>query len=93
MFHARDKNSLDLGLGGPKDHVVCFVLNSEAFGPKTAPPNVNKWFDIEIVSVIIYSVYTKTNFRVQWMYNTNLHRRSLDNYEEIVFFKSILQNM
>ena len=38
MFHARDKNSLDMGLGGPKDNVVCFVLNSEAFVPKTAPP-------------------------------------------------------
>ena len=38
VFHAKDKRSLDMGLGGPKDHVVCFVLNSEAFGPKAAPP-------------------------------------------------------
>ena len=38
MFHARDKIYLDMGLGSPKGHVVCFVLNSEAFGPKTAPP-------------------------------------------------------
>ena len=40
MFHARDKNSIDMGLGWPKGHVVCFVLNSEAFGPKTAPSTI-----------------------------------------------------
>ena len=40
VFHARDKNSLDMGLGGPKGNVVCFVLNSEAFGPKAAPPSI-----------------------------------------------------
>ena len=53
MFHARDKNSLDIGLGGPKDHVVSFVLNSEAFVPKTAPPTVTKNAHLSLINTYL----------------------------------------
>ena len=54
MFHVRDKNSLNMGLGGPKAPVVCFVLKSEAFGHKTAPPNLEvlMYSEVSIISTV-----------------------------------------
>ena len=34
MFDVGDKNSFDIGLGGPKDHVVSFFFNSDDFFSK-----------------------------------------------------------
>ena len=41
MFDTGDKYSLNMGLGGPKGHVVSFVFKSEAFVPKTDPPSLH----------------------------------------------------
>ena len=34
MFDVGDKSSFDIGLGGPKDHVVSFFFNSDDFFSK-----------------------------------------------------------
>ena len=81
MFHAGDKNSFDIGLGGPEDYVVSFFFNSDDFfsklhhlseiatvpAPLKGAPTIQNLFSENLVRLLIKSGYNSRN--IFWTYS------------------------